>query len=57
MEEHDKRVIERNKMDREPEPVKYKLKEVEPAHIPITLDLKINIQVCLFGKTINIPLP
>jgi hypothetical protein len=56
MEEHDIRVIERNEMDREPEPVKYELKEVEPAHIPITLDLKINIQVCLFGKTINIPL-
>jgi hypothetical protein len=57
MEEHDKRVIERNEMDREPEQVKYELKEVEPARIPITLDLKINIQVCLFGKTINIPLP
>jgi hypothetical protein len=36
--------------------VEYELKETEPYHIPIILDLKINIEVQLFGKTLNIPL-
>lgn len=57
MEDHDKRVIERNEPDTIPEPLKWELKAIEPARIPITLDLKINIEIQLFGKTINIPLP
>jgi hypothetical protein len=53
---HDRAVIARNEMDKMFPGIKTKydaLAAPEPVHIPITLDLKINIEVQLCGKTIN----
>jgi hypothetical protein len=70
MKAHDERVIERNRMSMNAfEKMLNKVGEIkppdrdiaiaapEPMRIPIQLDLKINIEVCLFGKSVNISMP
>jgi hypothetical protein len=67
---HDERVIERNRMPNKafekmlnkvgeikPSDRDYAIAAPEPMRIPIQLDLKINIEVCLFGKSVNISMP
>jgi len=67
---HDERVIERNRMpikafekmlnkvgEIKPSDCDHAIAAPEPMRIPIQLDLKINIEVCLFGKSVNISMP